>query len=48
MKANKVHKYEVISANRYNVLGYVYARDIAHAWSQAYARYTCAVVVVGQ
>lgn len=44
----KTYKYEVVHARFGNVLGYVRAADITHAWAQAAARYRVPIVVLGE
>ena len=39
-------RFEVIDGKRYNLLGYVYGRDIDHAYDQAALRYKGADVVI--
>ena len=42
----KVRRFEVIGRG-YNCVGYVWAQDVAHAWAQAYERYSCKFVIFG-
>jgi len=43
----KLIRYQVLSSNNCNLLGYVYARDADHAWSLVERFYRCPVILLG-
>jgi hypothetical protein len=47
MCSKRINRYEVISPTGYNVLGYIWARDINHAFRQAAERYNCKFLLWG-
>jgi len=42
----KLIRYQVLSSNNCNLLGYVYARDADHAWSLVERFYRCPKVIL--